>query len=156
MTAEIVASGPADIASILPVMARAFDPRFGEAWTASQCLSMMALSGACFAIARSADRVVGFAIARTVFDETELLLIAVDPQDAGQGIGGQLLDYVVTESAALGGKKLHVEVRSDNRAHAFYAARGFAAAGSRPNYYRRTDGGPAHAITMVRDIGIRP
>jgi ribosomal-protein-alanine N-acetyltransferase len=154
MTTEILASDPAAIASIMPVMERAFDPRFGEAWTASQCLSMMALPGTRFAIARCADRVIGFAIARTVFDETELLLIAVDPLFSSQGIGGQLLDYVVTESLALGGKRVHVEVRSDNRAHDFYSARGFVVVGSRPNYYRRTDGGPAHAITMVRDIGI--
>lgn len=133
-------------------MERAFDPQFGEAWTASQCLSMLALPGTRFVTCWSADRVIGFAIARTVFDETELLLIAVDPNFAGQGIGSQLLDHVATESVDLGAKRLHVEVRSDNQALEFYSARGFVEVGTRPNYYRRKDGGPTHAITMVNDI----
>jgi [ribosomal protein S18]-alanine N-acetyltransferase len=152
VTVRIIAAGPTDIASILPVMEHAFDPQFGEAWTASQCLSMLSLPGTRFATCWTADKAVGFAIARTVFDETELLLIAVDPSFAGQGIGSQLLDHVVTESVDLGAKRLHVEVRSDNQAIEFYSARGFVKVGTRPNYYRRKDGGPTHAITMVNDI----
>lgn len=152
MIARIVAAGPSDIAVILPVMERAFHPQFGEAWTASQCLSMLALPGTRFSTCWTGDRAIGFAIARTVFDETELLLIAVDPDFGGQGVGSQLLDHVATESADLGAKKLHVEVRSDNQAIAFYSAKGFVEVGTRPNYYRRTDGGPTHAITMVNEI----
>jgi [ribosomal protein S18]-alanine N-acetyltransferase len=142
----------ADIESILPIMSRAFNPQFGEAWSAPQCMSMLALSGTRFAIGWMDEKVAGFAIARTVLDETELLLIAVDPAQGGCGLGSKLLDYVVTESISLGAKKLHVEVRSDNPAHDFYSARGFVRVGTRPNYYRRKDGGPTQAITLVRLI----
>jgi [ribosomal protein S18]-alanine N-acetyltransferase len=152
VTVRIIAAGPTDIASILPVMERAFDPQFGEAWTASQCLSMLSLPGTRFVTCWTADKAVGFAIARTVLDETELLLIAVDPSFAGQGIGSQLLDHVATESVNLGAKRLHVEVRSDNHAIEFYSVKGFVKVGTRPNYYRRNDGGPTHAITMVNEI----
>jgi [ribosomal protein S18]-alanine N-acetyltransferase len=151
---QIVApAGVADVESILPIMGRAFDPNFGEAWSASQCVSMLALPGSRFVIGWVDDCVAGFAITRTVIDESELLLIAVDPARAGRGMGNKLLDYVVTESAALGSKKLHVEVRSDNEALDFYSRRSFVMVGTRPNYYRRKDGGPTQAISLVRLIG---
>jgi [ribosomal protein S18]-alanine N-acetyltransferase len=139
-----------EIESIIPVMNCAFAPDYGEAWSAAQCVSMLALPGSFFVIGWASERVAGFAIARTVLDETELLLIAVDPEHHGQGLGTQLLDYVATESAALGSTKMHVEVRSDNVARHFYRARGFDEVGVRPNYYRRKDGGPTQAISLSR------
>jgi [ribosomal protein S18]-alanine N-acetyltransferase len=150
----VTQAGVADIESVLPVMDRAFDPQYGEAWTANQCVSMLSLPGTRFVIGQVDGCIAGFAMMRTVMDESELLLIAVDPRNAGRGMGGKLLDYVVTESAALGAKKLHVEVRSDNRAHQFYASKGFVEVGKRPNYYRRKDGGPTHAITLVYQINL--
>ena len=42
---EIVEGDASDIAAIIPIMQDAFDPRFGEAWTAAQCLSAMAIPG---------------------------------------------------------------------------------------------------------------
>jgi [ribosomal protein S18]-alanine N-acetyltransferase len=151
---QVVApAGVTDVELILPIMGRAFDPKFGEAWSASQCISMLALPGSRLAIGWVDHSVAGFAITRTVIDESELLLIAVDPSRAGQGMGNKLLDYVVTESATLGAKKLHVEVRADNEALNFYSRRSFVKVGTRPNYYRRKDGGPTQAISLVRLIG---
>jgi hypothetical protein len=43
MTDISISSGDAnDIAAIMPIMNSAFDPKYGEAWTAAQCLSLLA------------------------------------------------------------------------------------------------------------------
>jgi [ribosomal protein S18]-alanine N-acetyltransferase len=149
---EFEPASVADIDSVLPVMAKAFAPEYGEAWSASQCASMLSLPSCHFLVVREAQKVVGFAIWRVVVDEAELLLIAIDPERHSQGIGSALLTHVVTESALSGVQKLHVEVRSDNDARTFYSNRGFIEVGVRPNYYRRKDSGPTEAITLARLI----
>jgi ribosomal-protein-alanine N-acetyltransferase len=40
---RVVEGGAIDVASIMPIMSDAFDARFGEAWTAAQCLSTLVL-----------------------------------------------------------------------------------------------------------------
>ena len=42
---EIVHGGATDLATVNAIMSEAFDPRFGEAWTPSQCLAHPALPG---------------------------------------------------------------------------------------------------------------
>jgi [ribosomal protein S18]-alanine N-acetyltransferase len=147
---DCASASVADVDSIMPLMAKAFLPDYGESWSAAQCMSMLSLPNCHFMIGRRLEKVVGFAIWRVVLDEAELLLFAVDPGCHGTGLGSTLLDHVATESAIVGAKKLHVEVRSDNHARAFYSRRGFTEVGVRQNYYRRKDGGPTEAISLVR------
>jgi ribosomal-protein-alanine N-acetyltransferase len=40
---DVVQGSGSDVAGIMPVMDSAFDPAFGEAWTAAQCLSTLAM-----------------------------------------------------------------------------------------------------------------
>src|SRR3546814_18830475 len=68
-----------DLALVEPIMQAAFDPRYGEAWTRSQCAGVMAMPGVALTIAELDGRVAGFAIARTIMDEAALLLLAVAP-----------------------------------------------------------------------------
>ena len=79
-----------DLDGIMSVMTAAFDPRFGEAWTRSQCAGILPMSGVSLMLAR--DGVdgrdpLGFALFRTVAGEAELLLIAVAPGHHRRGIG---------------------------------------------------------------------
>jgi ribosomal-protein-alanine N-acetyltransferase len=133
-------------------MTAAFDPAFGEAWTAPQCIGALALPGTCLLLAEQADRVVAFAILRTVFDEAELMLVAVDPSLQKQGIGRALLQQVFAASADRSASRLHVEVREDNAAIHFYSMLGFIEIGRRRNYYKRIDGKNNDAITLCRII----
>ncbi len=147
---DCASAGTEDVEMIMPLMAKAFLPAYGESWSAAQCISMLSLPNCHFMIGRRLEKIVGFAIWRVVVDEAELLLIAVDPDCHGTGLGSVVLEYVATESVVSGAKKLHVEVRSDNHARAFYSRRGFTEVGIRQNYYRRKDGGPTEAISLVR------
>ena len=135
---------------IMPIMASAFSPEFGEAWSADQCRGVLTLPGSALALARWEGHLAGFALWRYVLDEAELLLLATGPALQRTGIGTALLDHIAADAKQAGVQRLHVEVRSDNSALPFYTARQFEQVGIRLQYYRRSDHGPADAITLSR------
>jgi len=67
-------------------------------------------------LARCGDRPAGFALARAVVDEAELLLLAVRPEHRRVGIGSALLDAVTVAARARGAVRLHLEMRENNPA----------------------------------------
>ncbi len=150
---EITQADARDLDDVMTVMVRAFDPRFGEAWTAAQCAGALSLPGSVLFLARSGPRAIGFALARSVADEAELLLIAVRPDAQRTGAGSLLVQAVVQHFAEKGVGKVHIEVRTDNPALAFYHGLGFTQCGLRRNYYRRSDGQFADAATLSLEIG---
>ncbi len=150
---EIVEASALDLDKVLIVMKKAFDPRFGEAWTAAQCAGILSLPGSLLLIARSGDRTLGFALARSVADEGELLLIAVNPDRQRRGTGKLLVKKIIESLIEKGVKKLHLEMRTDNPALAFYNVLGFRQVGLRRDYYRRSDGQLADAATLSLEIG---
>ena len=137
---ELVTATAADIAPVEAIMATAFDPRFGEAWTRAQVLGMLSMPGVWLTLARMDEAAVGFALCRGILDEAELLLLAVAPPARRRGVGGALLRGVIAEARGRGMAKLHLEVRAGNGAIALYSAAGFAKSGERRNYYRGADG----------------
>lgn len=148
-----------DLDAVMAVMNAAFDPAFGEAWTRRQVEDMLLLPGTACMLAGSAgeqpapgEHVAGFALTRCVLDEEELLLLAVDPQDQGRGIGRQLLQRVITDARKRGMTRLFLEMRDGNGAARLYAGAGFSQVGRRPGYYRRGSGGPFDAITCAMSI----
>ena len=87
LAVRIAEGGLADLPAVMAVMDDSFDPRFGEAWTASQCAGLLPLPGVWLSLARDGDEIVGFALSRIVVDEAELLLLAVRRARQGRGIG---------------------------------------------------------------------
>ena len=121
-------------------MADAFDPKYGEAWTRSQCLGVLAMPGVWLTLARVEGGIAGFALSRAVLDEAELLLLAVSPSARRRGVGSALLRSVIAEARGHGIVRLHLEVRAGNSAIALYDAAGFAKTGERRAYYRGSGG----------------
>jgi ribosomal-protein-alanine N-acetyltransferase len=150
---ELVAGSAADIAAVERVMADAFDPQFGEAWTRSQCLGILGMPGVWLTLARFDGAVAGFALARAIIDEAELLLIATDPQHRRKGVGTALLRSVIADARGRGVTRLHLEVRAGNAATALYRAQGFAKVGERRQYYRGRTGQAfdAHSYAAALD-----
>lgn len=149
---EITEAGALDLDKVMTVMNKAFDPRYGEAWTAAQCAGVLSLPGSLLLIARAGERVLGFALARSVADEAELLLIAVRPDSQRCGTGQRLVSQIIDQLREEGVKKLHLEMRTDNPALAFYNNLGFEQVGLRRNYYRGADGQLTDAATLSRQI----
>jgi ribosomal-protein-alanine N-acetyltransferase len=139
-----------DLDAVVAVMEDSFDPAYGEAWTAAQCAGLMPLPGVWLSVARQDGRTVGFALARIVLNEAELLLLAVRRDGQRSGIGELLLDRFRLVATARGASKLHLEVRDGNPAMHLYRRAGFTEAGRRRNYYTGRDGQIYDALTLMK------
>jgi [ribosomal protein S18]-alanine N-acetyltransferase len=148
MALEIVTGTALDVPAIMPVMENAFNPLFGEAWTAAQCLATLSMPNSSLLLARDQDRTLGFALSKWVIDEEELLLIGVSKLYRRQGAGQALLDHLIANATDSQRAAIFLEVRSSNPAQDFYAAMGFISVGKRANYYRGNDGSRHDSITM--------
>jgi len=148
--------GAGEIDAAMAVMDRAFDPAFGEAWTRAQCLGLMGLPDVWLSLAEAADgRPIGFAMARVMLEDAELLLLAVAPDARRQGVATALIARAAGAARAKGAARLLLEVRDGNEALALYRTRGFAEIGRRRGYYR----GPAgthDALTLARTLSPEP
>lgn len=137
------------IDDIMPVMTRSFDPKFGEAWTASQCEGVLAMPGAQLLIARNPEPS-GFALLRTIAGEAELMLLAVAPAMRRMGIGQALLRESIKISVDGHADFYFLEVRADNPAIDFYTREGLETVGRRVAYYLGADGQRRDALTLRR------
>jgi ribosomal-protein-alanine N-acetyltransferase len=142
------------IDSIMTIMEQAFGTLYGEAWTRSQCAGILPMTGVSLrlACARFSGHPVGFSLTRSVADETELLLIAVDPAHQRRGIGRLLLDDFVQQARDKGMRRAHLEVRDGNGAMSMYLDAGFTQVGRRRKYYHAPDGGAFDALTFMRKV----
>lgn len=143
-----------DLDSVMDVMTAAFDERYGEAWTRSQCAGILPMSGIHLTLARAGDgaAISGFSLARHIAGESELLLLAVRPRQHRHGIGSRLLERFLADAGGDGATRVHLEVRDGNPAVAMYRRAGFAPVGRRRGYYRGKDGGRYDALTFARDL----
>lgn len=149
---ELSSGGAADVPAVDAVMQAAFDPRYGEAWTRSQCIGILAMPGVWLTLAWIDGMVVGFALVRAIIDEAELLLIAVAPSHRRRGVGAALMRSVLSDCRSRNVRRLHLEVRAGNPAVALYAAHGFAREGVRRAYYRAKNGETFDAHTYARGL----
>lgn len=145
----LAGGGFADLDDVIAVMEDSFDPRFGEAWTAAQCAGLLPLPGVWLTLARDGTGIVGFALARLVANEAELLLLAVRHGAQRRGIGQRLLDGFVAQARGRGADRLHLEVREGNHAVKLYERSGFGLVGRRRNYYCGADGRCFDALTLA-------
>lgn len=149
----LLRSGDArDIVAVDALMQTAFDPSFGEAWTRSQCIGVLAMPGVRLTLAMVDDVAAGFAMTRSVADEAELLLLGVAPDFRRRGVGTALLRSVEADCIANGIATLHLEVRASNTAVRLYVGHGFVKVGERRAYYRSKTGQAHDAHTYSRKL----
>ncbi|MEM1375829.1 MAG: ribosomal protein S18-alanine N-acetyltransferase [Pseudomonadota bacterium] len=101
------------------------------------------------------DRVAGFAILRSAFDEAEVLTIAVKPSWQGYGVGQMLMDAALSRAYSERISSVFLEVDENNKgALRLYTKLGFIPVGERPDYYRQDHGRRSRAIIMRRDLEV--
>jgi ribosomal-protein-alanine N-acetyltransferase len=151
---RIEAGSSDDLTAVMEIMDRAFGSSFGEAWTRSQLAGILPMAGVALVVAidSKSARTMGFSLFRTVADESELLLIAVRPEDHRQGIGRRLLDHFMDQARDGGVARVHLEVRDGNPAVQMYRDAGFEPVGRRRNYYHALDGSRFDALTLARNL----
>lgn len=150
----IEAGGMADLPDVMIAMRDAFDPEYGEAWTEPQCAGILGMPGSWLTVARDGREPAGFAMARSIAGEAELLLIAVRPAFRRQGIGRALLERIVDDARALGAQAVHLEVRAGNSARDLYMDAGFVQVGIRLDYYRGRGSKVFDALTFKRRLDV--
>jgi ribosomal-protein-alanine N-acetyltransferase len=144
----------ADLDAIMEIMSAAFDPKYGEAWTRSQCGGILPMAGVRLVLAQDDEnsRSCGFSLYRTIAGDSELLLLAVSPHAQKQGIGRILLTQFIDDSKKNGADRIHLEVRDGNSAIELYRSVGFVPVGRRRKYYRGRDGEARDALTFVLKV----
>lgn len=153
MSWRLTPAGLGDVTTISSVVERAFDPRFGEGWSAAQLRSTMGLTGSwARLIYRDLDPL-GFNLCRRAGPEAELLLVGVIPAYRGQGIGAALVQAALEAASELNIEAMFLEVRDGNQAaQQLYERAGFVAVGRRRGYYRGRNAETFDAITMRRQL----
>ncbi len=83
--------------------------------------------------------------------EASILILTIDKNSQGKGIGKQLLQHMIMQAGQSGCDTLLLEVRrSNHRAFNLYLNEGFSEIGVRRNYYP-TNNGSEDAIVMAMD-----
>lgn len=126
-----------DIMLVLQILTEAPE---ASAWSAAAFDEVCSCDGGLSLIAESSGELVGFAVARRVADEGEILNFAVKKQHRRRGIGERLLENLLQRLHEQGAIKVFLEVRESNAAAiAFYHQSGFYEVGRRAAYYQRPD-----------------
>jgi ribosomal-protein-alanine N-acetyltransferase len=100
-------------------------------------------------VAVDGDQVVGYAGLIAYPDEAHVATIGVTAARQGEGIGGTLLDALLTEADRRSPVVL-LEVRAtDDATQGLYRRRGFVPIGVRPNYYPLSG---EDAVVMRREL----
>ena len=100
-------------------------------------------------VAESDDGIVGYVCLMSLFEEAQILDIAVDPRQRGRGIARMLLEHAISFAQEKGAEVLALEVRaSNNAAITLYENCGFVKTGLRQKYYE----GREDAVLMEKRL----
>ncbi|WP_395334004.1 GNAT family N-acetyltransferase [Novosphingobium sp. BL-8H] len=148
-----------DLDRIMDVMAAAFDPAWGEAWSRRQVDDALAIGNCHYRLVSpqgqpvdEGEKAAGFSLSRTGYEEEELLLLGVKPEYRRLGLGRTLLDTLRDDAASRGAQRLLLEMRKGNPAEFLYSGFGFYPIGERKDYYRLPNGERIDAITFACNI----
>ena len=118
--------GLENLDAVMLVMERSFSAHL---WRILECqpvqIHAFSMPGTQLILARSQDKLCGFAICRNVLDEQELLMIAVDPKFRKLGIASRLLEEIAIRAQQENMEVIFLEVRSNNPAKSLYRRHGF-------------------------------
>ncbi len=140
---------PRDAAAIATLHATSFR----RGWSELEVESLLANSNVIAHRATIRRKFVGFVMARRAADEAEILSVAIAPARRGKGLAGNLLMFHLRRLAALSVRTVFLEVDEHNQAALkLYLRAGFQEVGRRPQYYLDSNGKPATALVLRRDL----
>ncbi|MBL0226706.1 MAG: ribosomal protein S18-alanine N-acetyltransferase [Geobacteraceae bacterium] len=100
-------------------------------------------------VAETGGRVVGYVCLQSLFEEAQILNIAVSPEHRGQGFARALLVHACGVARDRNADRLALEVRkSSHEAIGLYLGSGFRQVGIRRNYYEASE----DAILMEKNL----
>ena len=122
---------------------------FALPWEEEAVSSVYARADFCGVVAQIGEKTVGYLLGLTLFENAEVLRVAVANAYRGQKIGGALLDQFCNLVKARGAERVFLEVRVSNEpALALYESRAFLKGRVREKYYENGES----AIEMHKDL----
>ena len=110
---------------------------FADPWSEKSIASELDNPWALWLVALERDEVVGYIGSQTAVDETDVMNVAVHPDQRRKGIAEALIEMLIKQLQEQGSHALMLEVRASNApAIALYEKMGFRQVGLRKNYYR--------------------
>jgi ribosomal-protein-alanine N-acetyltransferase len=135
----------ADLTAIAELHAACFE----DAWDIDFLGRLLAQPGAFSLVAKERSARAGFAVARAVAGEAEILSLGVHDDFRRRGLGSELARSAAAHSRALGASELFLEVAVENSAaRALYHSLGFREAGVRAGYYSGSGGARRDALIL--------
>ena len=111
---------------------------FSMPWSSEDFLEMVEAEYAHYYVAESNGRIVGCCGVRNLMGEGEITNVVVAASYRRQGIGRQMLEYLLREVKTLGIGDCTLEVRVSNTpAIRLYESLGFHGEGVRPRFYEK-------------------
>ncbi len=100
-------------------------------------------------VAEAAGAVAGYVCLQSLFEEAQILNIAVDPCQRGKGLARMLMEHAFTVAREQGAEFMALEVRVSNiAATTLYERLGFRRTGTRRAYYE----GKEDAVLMEKTL----
>lgn len=117
-------------------------------WNATQYRDSMASGHDCWLLRTASGDIAACCVASRLFDEVEILDVAVAPEWRRKGVGERLLRQIIAQLPEDTARMI-LEVRASNRAaRGLYHKLGFSEDGRRKNYYPKVDGTREDALLM--------
>lgn len=125
---------PADLPRVLEIEGAAFS----TPWSNSTFRGLLHRGDTDLVAAEREGKLVGYAAAWTVVDQSELGNVAVAEEARGGGVGRALVVGILERIRARGARECFLEVRESNEvAQGLYRRMGFEVVGRRRGYYTR-------------------
>jgi ribosomal-protein-alanine N-acetyltransferase len=125
---------------------------FPIGWEARKILESLAVAGTHGSLALMPEPS-GFIIWRNLYEQSEIITLAVLPDVRRQGIARLLLAHAMQHAAQSKAQDIFLEVEEGNiAAFRLYEQSGFELVNRRDGYYRKPDGTYADALVMSREL----
>lgn len=126
------------------------EPGLTWAWTPARIRHFISTRDTSVIVVRRGVRIAAFALMNFGEETSHLTLLAVRPAYRRQGLGRQLVDWLVASAMTAGIFRINLELRAGNAgALSFYDRLGFEQLGIEPGYYQ----GKEAALRMTRNLG---
>jgi ribosomal-protein-alanine N-acetyltransferase len=146
---------PSDNAALLASLHR---PCFEDAWDEASFRSLLVGQGVFALTAKDAPATESqaFILIQVAAEQSEILSIGTLPSSRRSGLARALLGEAAAEASVRKAQEMFLEVAEDNAAAlALYTAAGFASAGRRRLYYRRSGGLLVDALMLRSPLPLR-
>ena len=128
---------PMDFAHV-PQIASIEEATFSLPWDADSILAELDNPLALWLVVVEDEKVLGYVGSQTVFEDADILNVAVLPAARRRGIAEALMTALESRLSERGAERITLEVRASNApAIALYRKLGYAQVGLRKNYYEK-------------------